>query len=323
MAKGLSGKQRKALSASMLITDAARQTLDHALGTVADRLENVLGTSNRRRQHIHDLRVATRRATAALNLFRDSLPKRVRTDVRGTLRALRQSAGAARDWDVLLQQLTKKIRHADAPDAPTLDMLAGYALAHRTLTETALEQAGRQCPPHHLKKLQTRVAEAVRWKRKAQPTLGDFALPLIGDLVKGFNRLADRPNPEWSMLHEVRIAGKRLRYTLEVVTGCCDKAVTEQIMPALERLQDILGDINDSLHTAQFLRDLLTSMQATAPTAAQRYKSVLTRQITEQQERMLLGREAFTTWLNEWHSPAVQQTLLAAGVPAPEQPRLA
>ena len=127
---------------------------------------------------------------------------------------------AARDWDLLLQHLAKTVGDADKTDVPTLDMLTGYALAHREQAQAALEQAARDCPPRALTQLQARVVAAVRWKRKSQPTLGDFARPRIHQQLRDLTTIADRDHDAWTMLHEVRIASKRLRYSLEVVDGC-------------------------------------------------------------------------------------------------------
>ena len=269
------------------------------------------GKPKRRRQQIHGLRVATRRAAAALDLFRDCLPKSTRKEARGSLRMLRQAVGVARDWDVLLQHLAKSIRSADPADLPTLDMLSGWALAHRTDAQSALERVVSESSPRALAKLQARVRESVRWKGNPEPTLDAFSQPIVRQRLGDFTRLANRDNDDWSNLHEVRIAGKRLRYTLEVLASGLDSTMTEQPTTALVRLQDVLGGINDSFLASQLFAGLLSGMQATTPAASKRYQTVLKRLIAEHQQRMLDGREAFTDWLREWHRPQIEQSLEA------------
>ena len=56
-------------------------------------------------EHVHRLRVATRRTLAALDVFRDVLPPRRAAWFRKRLRLLRQAAGDARDLDVLTGRL--------------------------------------------------------------------------------------------------------------------------------------------------------------------------------------------------------------------------
>ena len=299
------------ISAATPVVEAARDLIAERLSTVRERLRKALKKPQRRRQQIHALRVATRRATAAIDLFRDCLPKPIRTEVRATLRSLRKAVAEARDWDVLLQQLAKTISDADADAVPTLDMLTGYALAHRGQAQSALEEVARDRSPQELKKLEARVVAAVRWKRKGQPTLGDFARPRIGQQLRDLTTIADRDNDAWTMLHEVRIAGKRLRYSLEVVDGCLDPAVSDHVAPALVRLQEVPGGVNDSFHASELFEAILSGMRATTPAAADRYQSVLEHLIAEHQQRMQSGREAFDAWLHEWHSPEMQRTLKA------------
>ncbi len=295
--------------ASTPVAEAARELIDQRLTAVRECLRKALHRPKRRRQHIHALRVATRRATAAVDLFRDCLPKPIRKEARAALRSLRKAVGGARDWDVLLEALATTMHAAAPADLPSLDMLTGWALAHRSQAQAALEQAAHDCSPRTLKKLQARVVAAVRWKQKPQPSLGSFARPRIGQRLGDLAALADRDNDAWSMLHEVRIAGKRLRYTLEVVAGCVDPAMVEHVQPALVRLQEVLGGVNDSFTASRLLEDILSSMQDTTPAVADRYRPVLERQIAEHQQRMLNGREAFTDWLSGWHRLAIQHTL--------------
>lgn len=303
--------QPATISAATPVVKAARDLIAQRLTTVRDCLRKALAKPRRRRQHIHALRVATRRATAAIDLFRDCLPKPIRTEVRATLRSLRKAVAEARDWDVLLQQLAKTMRANVDADVPTLDMLTGYALAQREQAQSALEKVARDCSPQDVKKLQARVVAAVRSKRKGQPTLGDFARPLIGQQLRDLTTVADRDNDAWTMLHEVRIAGKRLRYALEVVDGCLDPAITEHVTPSLVRLQEVLGGVNDSFHASELFEAILSTMQATTPSAADRYRSALEQLIAEHQQRMQSGREAFDAWLHEWHSPEMQRSLEA------------
>lgn len=303
--------QPATIAAATPVVEAARELIAERLTTVRDCLRKALEKPKRRRQQIHALRVATRRATAAIDLFRDCLPKTVRTEVRATLRSLRKAVAEARDWDVLLQQLAKTMRANVDDDVPAFDMLTGYALAHRGQAQSALEAVARDCPPQDLKKLQARVVAAVRWKRKSQPTLGDFARPIIGQRLRDLTSLADRDNDAWTMLHEVRIAGKRLRYTLEVVDGCLDPVVTDHVSPALVRLQEVLGGVNDSFHASALFEAILSGMQATTPAAADRYQSALEQLIADHQQQMQTGREAFAAWLAEWHSLEMQRALKA------------
>src|SRR5689334_6327389 len=94
------GKWIEGLQARTPIAQAARQTLTVRLDVVRQRLEQVLHEADHDGEHVHQLRVGTRRADAALRIFRTCLPGRVYKAARRRLRRLRRAAGAARDWDV-------------------------------------------------------------------------------------------------------------------------------------------------------------------------------------------------------------------------------
>ena len=54
-------------------------------------------------------------------------------------------------------------------------------------------------------------------------------------------------------LHRLRLASKRLRYTLELFRPCYPDALGERL-DALKKLQDWLGEVNDAVATAELLR---------------------------------------------------------------------
>ena len=310
MTKDMTGRRIADLQDSTPVADAARRVIALRLESVRDCLGRALRESENRRQNIHALRVATRRATAAVDIFRECLPRRIHKEVRGHLRSIRRAVGAARDWDVILQRLSKAAKKADDADRPTYDMLHGYALAHRIPAQHQLELA---CPdyPFGFDRLQARTVAAVRWRQDPQPSLGSFSRPLIGRLIDGFNGLAERGDGDWEMLHEVRIAGKRLRYSLEVVEDCFGSALEAQLTPALARLQEVLGGVNDSFNASRLLRQIVDGMADCVPGVADRYRDLMERQIEGHEERMRSGREDYRSWLEEWNGSEMQQALLA------------
>lgn len=310
MNKGTTGRRMADLHEVTPVADAARRVISLRLEAVRDCIGRAIRDPENRRQNIHALRVATRRATAAVDIFRDCLPRRIHKEIKVHLRSLRRAVGAARDWDVLLQQLGKAAKRASEADRPAYDMLHGYALAHRIPAQQRLELA---CPdyPFGFDRLQARTVAAVRWRQEPQPTLGSFARPLIGDLVNGLNGLAERGDGDWEMLHEVRIAGKRLRYTLEVVEDCFGAALEAHLAPALAQLQEVLGGVNDSFNASRLLRQIVDGMADCVPGIAGRYRDLMERQIAEHEERMRLGREQYRDWLADWNGSEMQEALVA------------
>ena len=93
------------------VEDAARRVLALRLEAVRDRIADAMSHGEDRRQHVHALRVASRRAAAAVEVFEHCLPKKVFKEVRQQLRLIRRAVGMARDWDVLPTTCSQATRY--------------------------------------------------------------------------------------------------------------------------------------------------------------------------------------------------------------------
>src|SRR5689334_7523064 len=85
----------------------ARIALAERLVAVRHFLDNALGGSDEAEQ-IHQLRVWTRRASAALKLFDPALPRSQAKRMKKLLRKLRRTAGDIRDCDIHLERLRRE-----------------------------------------------------------------------------------------------------------------------------------------------------------------------------------------------------------------------
>src|SRR5438132_5572089 len=99
------GKWIPDLKAETPVADAARHTLTLRLEVVREYLPLALHEADKDPEHVHQLRVGTRRARAALDIFALCLPQKAYKSARKLLRRLRRAAGEARDWDVFLAGL--------------------------------------------------------------------------------------------------------------------------------------------------------------------------------------------------------------------------
>src|SRR5262249_55819232 len=61
---------------------------------------------------------------------------------------------------------------------------------------------------------------------------------------------------DWSALHRFRIAGKKLRYTMELVAPAFGFELREQQYPLVQELQERLGNINDFVVAREILQKL-------------------------------------------------------------------
>lgn len=290
------------------VADAARRVLAVRLEAVRDCLDRALDERSDRRKAIHALRVATRRAAAAIDVFGRCLPRRVAKEIRHAVRSIRRAVGTARDWDVVLQELGRAVARTDAENHPAHDMLTGYAIAHRIPAQNRLVAA---CPDHPFgfDRLMARTVAAVRHRGSQPVALGSHVRPLLAQLVEALDGACGSGDGDWTQLHEARLAGKRLRYTLEIVEDCLAIAPDKAISAALSRLQEILGGINDAFNAANLLRQILEGSDSCVPHVMDRYRQVIEQQIAAHEETMRRGRETFREWLDEWHSPAMLEVL--------------
>ncbi len=107
--------------------DAARHVLTVRLETVRHFLDSTLGQVDKDLEFVHQLRVGTRRARAALDVFDDCLPRKIARKTNRCLRKLRRAAGHVRDWDVFLLGLHGHRDNKNRRLRPALDLINGLA----------------------------------------------------------------------------------------------------------------------------------------------------------------------------------------------------
>jgi CHAD domain-containing protein len=251
-------------------------------------------------EHVHQLRVGTRRARAALDIFACCLPLKVYKVARKELRKIRQVAGEARDWDVFLASLTQWARERGRKPSSGLDCLVGYVVAKREAAQVQLVEGGKDYPFAFERFLAETVA-AVHKPSDVRPrTLLDLALPRLTGLLKDLDAAASREPEDHEHLHQIRILGKKLRYAMEVFADCFAPAFREDLYPAVEEMQEILGNANDSYVACGRLESLSARLQGVAPTEWKRHRPGLEGLLRYHQSRLPQERERFQNWWARW-----------------------
>ncbi|MBY0230430.1 MAG: CHAD domain-containing protein [Gemmataceae bacterium] len=229
------------------LADAARHVLELRLGAVAEWLPKALAGAHSETENVHQLRVSTRRADAALRIFRMCLPGRAFRTARGRLRSIRRAAGGARDWDVFIQAMRERAGRKLAPvEKAGIDFLLAYALGQRHAAQGALDALAEERPTPFAGLMAATVDEVRPSHAEGEESLGDIAGPALARLSSELAEAASRDLADYELLHRVRIAGKRLRYAMEVFGHCRDAAFREKLYPRVEEMQEILGRANDS-----------------------------------------------------------------------------
>jgi CHAD domain-containing protein len=302
----MQGKWISDLTPETSVADAARRVLTFRLESVRDCLGRALREEKHLTEHIHDLRVATRRAGAALDVFSECLPGKVYKAARRQLRSLRCAAGEARDWDVLISRLMKEAVEQSAEDRAGTDMLIGYAMAHRIPAQTQLELASPNYP-FGFERFMAATLGAIRYKGLEKTTLPGFARPLLAEMFERLNKnVACEHSNNYEQLHNIRIAGKRLRYAMEIFVDCFGPSLRRHVCPALADMQQILGDVNDHYTATRRYALLDEKLRVCLPKGYSRYQTEIARLVKHHETGMSVGQNRFHGWRELWQGAEIQ-----------------
>lgn len=145
---GLSADGSYAAAAAKVVAVRAQELVDHSAG--------VLDTGDIER--VHDMRVATRRLRAALEVFEPCFPgKRLAEDL-AEVKALADALGERRDRDVAIAALGELAAKMAAPDRPGIDSLIDRLRAEQ---RGANENLARHVSSDRIEALHERLADLV------------------------------------------------------------------------------------------------------------------------------------------------------------------
>src|SRR5439155_15102655 len=200
--------------------------------------------------------------------------------------------------DVFLATLTAAKPRATVQQAPGRDLLVGYALAQRRAAQQELVALGPDYPDR-FETMQTEVLAAVREHRPKQ-TLFPMPPALLAALVQALEQAMAKNLADYAELHQVRIAGKRLRYAMEIFADCFPPPFRTKLYPAVESMQEILGFANDSHVACGRLEEVLDQLAYVPSRAAKRLRSGLKALQQFHEERLKQQRALFDAWREHW-----------------------
>ncbi|HJZ55229.1 MAG TPA: CHAD domain-containing protein [Gemmataceae bacterium] len=295
------GKWIAGLTPEMPVADAARVVLAARFEVVRQYLPLAAGQPYEDPEYVHQLRVGTRRAGAALRVFAGCLSRRHLKTTKRYLRTIRRAAGDARDWDVFLKGLTTHLEKATSKGRPAIDFLLGYALGERSAAQSRLEQAVSDAGPSFAPDTATLPAHAHGLRGSGAPrTFGDLAAAQCGELFRAFNTAVDANPDDPRDLHQLRILGKRLRYAIELFVSCFAPPLKDAIYPAVEGLQETLGDLQDAAVGAARLEALRERVKQMSPKEWSRLQFGVEGRLSGLQQKIPAGREQFQAWRDVW-----------------------
>lgn len=246
---------------------------------------------------VHRLRVATRRTLAAVEVFADTIPARSRDWFVKRLSRLRRAAGEARDLDVLEERLI-----ADPAGFPwDRDHLVAMLSRRRAASRSPIREQRRKLIDADWPGRCERLVAAVG-RRRRHRRFTSFARRRFKPMIDGFFTAADHRLRSADELHALRIAGKRLRYALEIFAPAFPPRVRGDCQDALERLQKSLGEYTD--HAA--LADRLAEWAA--GNAAGECRNLLLLLHRREQDLAEAARKSFSRWWNRRRRRSLRRT---------------
>ncbi len=237
----MSSKWIEVPSANAPAAEVARQALASRVAKIERMLPLAAYQYQQDVEHVHQLRTSCRRAAAAVEAFRPLMSGKPKALGR-LLRRIRKAAGPARDTDVLLARFERQ-----SPSDPNLDYVIGRLHLLRESAQETLVTVAERSQSGKLKKAVQRTLERLgRGDRDArQVSFGQFGRSALQAASQAVFQLTSVSQPTIAQLHQLRIAGKRLRYSIELFHGVFPPEMRGEVYPMVEELQERLGRLND------------------------------------------------------------------------------
>ena len=265
----------------------AARTLRKRLDAVWRELPSAGSRTIRDVESVHRLRVATRRAIAALDAFHDLLPEKRAEWFTKRLRRIRRSAGEARDLDVLTDRLAGEA--GESPGGKARRRLVAMLAKQREVSRKPIRVQHEQLlDADWLDRVERLIAGVVAGDK--QPTFRDYARRRLRPVMRRFFAAADRKLRTADEIHTLRIEGKKLRYAMEIFSAVFAPRMRARCHDALEHLQKTLGDFTDHAAAADRFRRLAHEKSAAAN------RDVLVRLREQEEIRAEEARKAFVMW---------------------------
>lgn len=244
------GKWVDGITGEMPFPAALERVFRQRWQTLLDTLPHALDDDFHETEHVHAVRVASRRLIAALDLLAEFFPDLLLTELRDLAQKLRRTCGKARNFDVRKAFLDSLLAELTSKQQPGVKFLRDRVASHRVAAQKIL----RRQLPKLADELRVAGEELLLRLPAAVPfsPSDDLSFRRTGArvLLRNMDQLWKWPaesveNPR--QLHQLRIACKRFRYAVEVFAPVLHEALREEFYPQLQHLQDLLGEIHDDI----------------------------------------------------------------------------
>ncbi|MFL9903541.1 CHAD domain-containing protein [Paraburkholderia fungorum] len=199
---------------------------------------------------LHKLRVSLRRLRSLWWAFEPLLDKAENMRHRALYKFLATAAGKTRDWDILIELIAHEegVAHEMAPKLQEARSDA-LATSRETLSNADVKHLLREALSGAAKELNT-AHERVPLRKFAEKRVSDSER----SLKKRMKRASRAKRSNYPSFHDVRKAGKKLRYLLEFFEPVL-KGGRKRALKRLKQIQKRFGALNDIVASEMLLRD--------------------------------------------------------------------
>jgi CHAD domain-containing protein len=231
-----------------LAVEVARRVVSQRFGVVWHFLPRAAKYPEQDVEHVHQLRVSTRRAAAAVSVFHDLAREKYFRRITKDLKQIRRAAAAARDLDVLGARLEQGCW--DGPEDGRTHAV-GLATTHRKEVQAPLVRVYSRCKRKGWKQRAGKLSRPKAWRdSQSERRFQDLAVDVLGQAAEEFFAFAATGPTELEALHQLRIRAKKLRYTVEIVAGGLDDRLRRDVYPEILEMHELLGAMNDQATAA-------------------------------------------------------------------------
>lgn len=244
-----------ALGPQMPVVEALRMVLEQRIGTVRRYARRVAERPGEDPEDVHQLRVATRRLSAALGVFKPLIERDSARRINRAARRLRRAAGPMRDLDVLHAAIVELIPPTAGDTGARRVLLKRLDKRRRRAAEelgSAIDGA-RSRFRRAADRFGRKVSRSVGLPVPDESRLCDYSEQVMRRRWDGFLVAARGELTDADELHVLRIVAKRLRYALEVFACCFPPDLAREWYAFVEEVQSQLGALNDLRNLADLL----------------------------------------------------------------------
>ena|GEM_PF-4600870 len=199
-------------------------------------------------EHVHQLRVSTRRLGVILGLLSQITSGEELLKASRTTRRIRKQCGKARDLDVQLLFLETLLLHAGTDELTAIELLREEIREKRRKQQkrlrTGLPELQRKLEKHCRRLIA--VIESPAAVENDHETFASLGTRHLAEQMTELWSHSPREFKSPAELHELRIACKHLRYATEVFAPILHESFRDEFYPLLQTIQDQLGTCHDA-----------------------------------------------------------------------------